>query len=118
MRRYLIELRKYAQAEVSVTYSSARFMVLLGAPICAPIPTVPATPVAAQCVGDCNGDAEVAINKLISCVNIALANAEVPTYPEFDQNEEAQFGIDLCCNFIAEGEQVFGLTLKDIHPTC
>ena len=48
----------------------------------------------AQCVGDCNGDQEVAINELITGVNIALGNAEVSTCPEFDENGDGEVAIN------------------------
>ena len=45
------------------------------------------TPLAAQdCVGDCNGDGEVAINELITGVNIALGSQPLSQCPEFDEN--------------------------------
>ena len=43
-----------------------------------------AHPAAAQCGGDCNGDGMVAINELISGVNIALGSAEIGTCASFD----------------------------------
>ena len=45
-----------------------------------------AQPAAAQCGGDCNGDGTVAINELITGVNIALGSAAVSTCGSFDVN--------------------------------
>ena len=66
---------------------------VLGAGICAVILTVTATPVAAQCVGDCNGDEEVTINELLTGVNIALGNAPVESCPVFDANDDGEVTI-------------------------
>jgi hypothetical protein len=41
-------------------------------------------PAAGQCVGDCSGDGTLAINELITGVNIALGNAAVGACPSFD----------------------------------
>ncbi len=48
----------------------------------------------AQCVGDCNGDEEVAINELVTGVNIALGNADLTTCPEFDENRDGECAIN------------------------
>ena len=40
-----------------------------------------AAPASAVCVGDCNGDGMVAINELITMINIALGNATVGSCP-------------------------------------
>ncbi len=49
---------------------------------------------AQSCVGDCNGDGEVAINELIIGVNIALGNNTVETCPEFDDNDDGEVAIN------------------------
>ncbi len=46
------------------------------------------------CVGDCSGDEEVAINELITCVNIALGNADVSTCPACDANDDGEVAIN------------------------
>lgn len=46
------------------------------------------------CVGDCNGNGVVAINELITGVNIALGNALVTACPSFDVNNNGQVGIN------------------------
>ncbi len=48
----------------------------------------------AQCTGDCNGDNEVAINELITGVNIALGNSDVSACPEFDVNDDGEVTIN------------------------
>jgi hypothetical protein len=48
-----------------------------------PTPT-PTTPPVGGCIGDCSGDGTVAVNELISGVNIALGNAVLSTCPTFD----------------------------------
>ncbi len=52
------------------------------------------SPAAAQdCVGDCNGDDEVAVNELIVGVNIALGNQEVTSCEAFDANDDGEVTI-------------------------
>jgi hypothetical protein len=55
-------------------------------------PATPATPGA--CIGDCNDDGVVAVNELISGVNIALGNAAVSTCASFDTSGDGQVGIN------------------------
>ncbi len=43
-------------------------------------------PTAGPCVGDCDGNGEVAINELIQGVNIALGQASVGQCRSFDTN--------------------------------
>jgi hypothetical protein len=50
-----------------------------------PTPTATNPPTGA-CIGDCNDDGEVAVNEMISGVNIALGNSDVDTCPSFDTN--------------------------------
>ena len=52
------------------------------------------TPASAQCAGDCNGDGEVAINELITSVNIALGSALVSTCPSVDANDDGEVAIN------------------------
>jgi cysteine-rich repeat protein len=49
---------------------------------------------AAQCAGDCNGDGTVAINELITGVNIALGSAPVASCPSFDTNGDGMVAIN------------------------
>ena len=52
-------------------------------------------PVQAQaCAGDCNGDQMVAINELISCVNIALGNSALSTCSACDLNGDGMVAIN------------------------
>ena len=46
------------------------------------------------CVGDCNGDNTVAINELITGVNIALGAAPLSQCPSFDPNGDNMVGIN------------------------
>ena len=48
----------------------------------------------AQCVGDCNGDGMVAINELITGVNIALGSAPVSSCPAIDANGNGEVAIN------------------------
>jgi hypothetical protein len=61
-------------------------------------PTVTRTqgtpPTPGACVGDCNGDGMIAINELISGVNIALGNAALSTCPSFDSNGDGSVAIN------------------------
>ena len=57
-----------------------------------PTPTV--TPTAGGCVGDCNDDGTVAINELISGVNIALGNSAISTCSSFDANSDGSVAIN------------------------
>jgi len=56
-----------------------------------PTPTQPAS---SGCVGDCNGDEMVAVNELVTGVNIALGNASVDTCPSFDTNEDGTVAVN------------------------
>ncbi len=49
---------------------------------------------AGGCVGDCDGDGEVAINELIRGVNINLGNAEVSTCTAMDGNQDGEVAIN------------------------
>src|SRR5262245_48484659 len=53
-----------------------------------------ATHADAQCVGDCSGDGTVAINELISGVNIALGNNPLSSCPAFDVNQSGMVEIN------------------------
>ena len=53
------------------------------------VPTVPST-----CPGDCNGDGSVAINELITGVNIALGSATLDACPAFDTNSDGAVAIN------------------------
>ena len=46
------------------------------------------------CVGDCDGNGEVAINELITGVNIALGSASLDTCPSFDANGSGEVEIN------------------------
>jgi hypothetical protein len=49
---------------------------------------------AQQCAGDCDGDKSVAINELITCVNIALGSADLGTCSSCDPNGDNMVGIN------------------------
>lgn len=49
---------------------------------------------AQSCPGDCNGDQTVAINELITCVNIALGSSDVSTCPSCDVNGDGTVAIN------------------------
>jgi hypothetical protein len=46
------------------------------------------------CAGDCNGDGAVAINELITGVNIALGSAPISSCPSFDGNGDGNVAIN------------------------
>ena len=46
------------------------------------------------CVGDCNDDNTVAINELITCVNIALGSSAVATCPSCDASGDGSVAIN------------------------
>lgn len=48
----------------------------------------------AQCTGDCNADGTVAINELITGVNIALGNSPLSTCTAFDVNSDGMVAIN------------------------
>lgn len=52
------------------------------------------TPNGSACAGDCDANRTVAVNELITGVNIALATASVSTCPVFDANGDGQVTID------------------------
>jgi len=51
-------------------------------------------PPASSCVGDCNGDGQVAINELIQGVNISLGSLDVSVCPAMDENGDGQVSIN------------------------
>jgi hypothetical protein len=52
------------------------------------------TPPPSRCPGDCDGDASVAINELITGVNIALGGAALDTCPAFDTDDDGAVAIN------------------------
>ncbi len=46
------------------------------------------------CVGDCNSDGAVAVNELLTMVNVALGNAQIGSCPLGDANGDAQVTIN------------------------
>ncbi|MDX2171315.1 MAG: choice-of-anchor V domain-containing protein [Deltaproteobacteria bacterium] len=59
-----------------------------------PTVTPTATPLPGGCAGDCNGDGAVAINELITGVNIALGSAQVSSCPSFDSSGDGTVAIN------------------------
>ena len=59
-------------------------------------PTVTATETAAvpPCPGDCDGSGDVAINELVTGVNIALGNLPLDSCPSFDLNGDGEVAIN------------------------
>jgi hypothetical protein len=53
-----------------------------------------ATPAAAACTGDCDGDGAVAINEAVRGVNIALGNAPVGDCAQFDANGDGSVAVN------------------------
>jgi len=74
---------------IGVTHTIYRFpglvlLVLLLLPSAAP----------AQCAGDCNGDGSVAINELITAVNVALGVLPLSSCESLDTNDDGEVGIN------------------------
>ena len=67
---------------------------LLGFAVAVALAAGVATSAGAQCAGDCNSDGTVAINELISGVNIALGSAPVASCPSFDINGDGTVAIN------------------------
>jgi hypothetical protein len=59
-----------------------------------PTVTPTATPIPGTCAGDCNGDGTVAINELITGVNIALGSSPVSACPSFDSSGDGTVAIN------------------------
>ena len=76
---------------------------------CATRTTVP-TPSAGACVGDCNGDGVVAINELITGVNIELGTAPLNTCPAFafDCGQPLAVLPGICCAIDAVNNSLEG----------
>jgi len=62
----------------------------------APLAVLAMSPVraGAQCTGDCNADGTVAINELITGVNIALGSQPVSVCPSFDVSADGMVAIN------------------------
>ncbi|MEO8602443.1 MAG: hypothetical protein ABI629_07705 [bacterium] len=58
-----------------------------------PTPT-PTQPSNAACVGDCNDDGTVAVNELITGVNIALGSASIEACSSFDTNDDGSVAVN------------------------
>ncbi|HSQ01559.1 MAG TPA: hypothetical protein VL049_30415 [Candidatus Dormibacteraeota bacterium] len=56
--------------------------------------TATATSAPPACAGDCNGDGSVAVNELITGVNIALGNSTVANCRSFDRNGDGSVSIN------------------------
>jgi hypothetical protein len=61
-----------------------------------PEPTVTPTPTppVSLCVGDCDGNGEVAVNELVTGVNIALGNLPLSSCGAFDSNRDEQVTVN------------------------
>jgi len=53
-----------------------------------------AMPTPAPCIGDCNGDRQVAVNELIEMVNIALGAADISTCTAGDANGDGTIEVN------------------------
>src|SRR5215468_6061528 len=67
-----------------------RTLAIVGGALCL---ALSATSVKAQCAGDCDGDKTVAINELITCVNIALGSSDASTCTACDTNGDSMVSI-------------------------
>jgi plastocyanin len=59
-----------------------------------PEPTATPPPVAAACVGDCNHDASVTVDELLTMVNIALGVTDVSACSAGDANDDGRITVD------------------------
>ncbi len=78
----------------NLTTMTPSWPLVLAALLLATWSMVVAPAAAAACVGDCNGDRAVAVNELITGVNIALGAATLDTCPAFDCRDGQPIGID------------------------
>ena len=69
-------------------------VIQVGSGAATPTVTPTVTPLPASCAGDCNGDSSVAINELITGVNIALGSAAVSLCPSFDSSGDGGVAIN------------------------
>ncbi len=65
-----------------------------GTPGASATPTPTPTTALSGCVGDCDGNGQVAVNELIRGVNIALAKATLDLCPSFDANDNGLVSIN------------------------
>jgi hypothetical protein len=73
--------------------ATAVLMIQVGADA-TPTVTPTVTPIPGACAGDCNGDDAVAINELITGVNIALGSSPVSACPSFDSSGDGTVAIN------------------------
>ncbi len=59
-----------------------------------PTPSPTATPVLNLCVGDCDGNGEVAVNELVTGVNIALGSLPLSSCGAFDSNGDEDVAVN------------------------
>lgn len=59
-----------------------------------PTATQGTPPTPGACVGDCNDDGMVAVNELITGVNIALGNTDASACPSFDTNDDGSVTVN------------------------
>ena len=59
-----------------------------------PTPTITPTRAPVPCVGDCNASGDVAVNELITAVNIALGNAGIEICTDIDVNDSGAVEIN------------------------
>ncbi|MBX3024259.1 hypothetical protein KF840_05035 [bacterium] len=64
----------------------------IGPPTATRTAATPPTP--GPCVGDCNHDGTIAVNELITGVNIALGNSDVSTCRSFDTNGDGSVAVN------------------------
>ncbi len=85
-------MRQFVNGGVSIGLAMLCAQALAAPPLDTGPPT--ASPSAAGCVGDCNGNRVVTVNELISGVNIALGTAPVTACPAFDPDDDGAVGIN------------------------
>lgn len=76
------------------TVTPVATFTLTPTPTHTPTPTLSPTSTPRPCVGDCNGDAQVTVNELITMVNIALGNSPVSACAAGDANGDGAITIN------------------------
>ncbi len=87
-------LRADAGYAASQTYTSVMTNIAPAENTVTPTPRATATPVPNACVGDCDGNGVVAVDELISGVNVALGELPVGVCLDFDADHDCRISVD------------------------
>ncbi len=94
--RLVLQIVSNARNNRSTQYLAYQARLCPSATPSGPDPTATPTPTLTlmPCYGDCNGDAQVAINELLAGVNIALGATDVSTCEEMDEDGDGEVVIN------------------------